>query len=305
MQFTHNNHLKYWISDRLFGERACPFEKYLVSVGSADPDLVKNVSFYDEQLRIAKLVRASLGDELAVMFSGGTDSEIVVKSFLSIGFKPRIVFVRFVGGYNDSDYTIAQKIAFDCCLHLETVDFDVIDFYRSGAAAQLAAEVQCKQIAYLSIYENIRRLGVPAVMGGEIMFRRHVTPAGSRWFYCFRENEDGSAVRFSNKFNLPVVNEWFSYTPETIAIYLNDPGIQWLINTPDNYKLASVSSKNRILQRLFPGLLPKRKTHGYEKLLGFNGETYRTLSLTHPKRLASGIEGIFVEDLMEQLNASR
>lgn len=305
MNFTHGNHLQYTVGGRLWGHRVTCEEPYRVQVGRVDPQHFASSDWYSEQLRTADLVWRDLGPDLVVMFSGGTDSEIVVRSFLKIGVRPRCVFIRFVGDYNAADLILAQRICTELNLELEVIDFDVVEYYRSGRAAELSSALQCRQIAYLSVYENIKSLQCPAVMGGEVLFRRHVDPSGSRWFYCFRENEDASAIRFSIQTGLPLVNEWFSYTPEMIAYYLQHPDIQALISTRFNYKLASVSSKNRILNKLFDGLVPKVKTHGYEKLLGFNGETYRALAATHPKRLASGVDGIFINDLVAQLGISR
>jgi hypothetical protein len=50
-----------------------------------------------------------------------------------------------------------------------------------------------------------------------------------------------------------------------------------------------------------PELLEKRKTHGYEKLLGFNGETYAALYNSHPRRLESSLDGIYVDELQKHL----
>jgi hypothetical protein len=65
--------------------------------------------------------------------------------------------------------------------------------------------------------------------------------------------------------------------------------------------MGSVSSKNSILHQYMPELLEKRKTHGYERLLGFNGETYSALYENQVKRLESSLDGIFIEDLKTQL----
>ena len=138
-------------------------------------------------------------------------------------------------------------------------------------------------------------------MGGEMLFKRHVDRTGSHWYYCIRENEDASAMRFSNKYEIPLVNEWFSYTPEMMGYYLEHPKIHWLFSERYNYKMSSVSSKNNILRSLMPGIIDKKKTHGYEHLMGFNGETYNTLQNSHTKRLESSLDGILVDVLRQQL----
>jgi hypothetical protein len=77
--------------------------------------------------------------------------------------------------------------------------------------------------------------------------------------------------------------------------------IKWLLETPTNGKLASVTTKNRVLHSYMPDLVKKRKTHGFEKLLGFNGETYNELYKSHVKRFASSLDGILIGDLKQQL----
>ena len=301
MNFTFNNHLTYTIGDRLFGNRETPYEKFKVNVGKIDLDYYKTSNWLEEQYRTASLISKEYGNDFVVMFSGGTDSEIVLRALRHIGVNPRVVFVKFKNDYNISDYQIAERVADDVGMKLEVVDFDVKDFYHSGQAFEFASEIQCRQIAYLTVYHHIRQMQLPAIMGGEMMLRRHTSSEGSKWYYCFRENEDASAMRFSLKYNIPLVNEWFSYTPEMMGYYLEHPKIEKLITERYNYKLSSVTSKNAILKELMPDLIDKVKTHGYEKLMGFNGETYNTLHLSHVRRLETSLDGIFIDQLNEQL----
>jgi hypothetical protein len=301
MNFTQNNHLKYTLGGRLFGRRETVYDKFVVSVGKIDLDYYKSSNWLEEQYRTARIVSKEFGKDLVVLFSGGTDSEIVLRAFNHIGLNPRAVFIRFKGDYNLGDYQMAEKIAADIGIKIEVIDFDVIDFYRSGQAAEFSAEIDCRQIAYLSVYHHILKMGLPAVMGGEMLLRRGVSPEGSRWFYCFRENEDASAMRFSLRYNIPLVNEWFSYTPEMMGYYLDHPDIQKLITERYNYKMASVSTKNSVLKQYMPLILDKVKTHGYEELLGFNGETYNSLHRTHIRRLERSLDGIYIDELRTQL----
>ena len=301
MNFTHNNHLTYTIGGRLYGYREYVTEKYVVDIGSIDLDYYAKSDWLTEQRRTADIIYKEYGKDFVVMFSGGTDSEIVLRAYKSIGITPRAVFIRFVGDYNKADLEKAIQITNELDIKLEIMNFDIINFYRNGIAREFASELQCSQMAYLSVYYHIAKLGVPAVMGGEMLLKRAVNKNGSRWFYCFRENEDGSAIRFSKKFNIPLVNEWFSYTPEMMGYYLEHPTIQKLISDKHNGKMASVSTKNSVLYQYMPELMKKIKTHGFEKLLGFNGETYASLSTAFVKRLEPSLDGIYIEDLEKKL----
>lgn len=301
MNFTHNNHLTYSIGGREFGYRENVTEKFKVDIGSIDKDHYAKSSWLKEQARTADLIYKDYGKDFVVMFSGGTDSEIVLHAFKNIGIKPRAVFIKFVGDYNLHDLELAIQITNGLDIKLEIIPFDILNYYRNGMAFEFAKELQCSQMAYLSVYHHIAKLGVPAVMGGEMLMKRHVKPSGSEWFYCFRENEDASAMRFSNKYHIPLVNEWFSYTPEMMGYYLERPRIQDMLTDKHNGKMTSVSTKNTVLNYLHPGLLPKIKTTGFEKLLGFNGESYANLATTFVKRLEPSLDGIYIKDVYKKL----
>lgn len=301
MNFTNNNHLQYSIGGREFGYREDVTEKYKVKVGTIDYDHYLKSNWLDEQYRTADLIYKDFGKDFVVMFSGGTDSEIVLRAFKKIGITPRAAFIRFSNDYNLQDYIIADEIAKSLDVKLEVFDFDIVNFHRNGKSAIYAKELQCSQLAYLSVYYHIAKLAVPAVMGGEMLLKRSVSKNGSRWFYCFRENEDASAMRFSNKYHIPLVNEWFSYTPEMMLYYLENSTIRSLITERYNGKLASVSTKNKVLKSLMPELVKKIKTTGFEKLLGFNGESYAQLSTLMPKRLEPSLDGIYIDELYKQL----
>jgi hypothetical protein len=74
-----------------------------------------------------------------------------------------------------------------------------------------------------------------------------------------------------------------------------------LITDRFNYKLTSVSSKNLILKKLYPDIKLRIKTHGFERLLGFNGEVYNKLRTKTIPRLEPSLDGIFIPDLILHL----
>jgi hypothetical protein len=299
--FTLNNYLKYDIGGVPFGFRTNSVEKYKVYASAVDKDLYRKSSYREELRRTADIVYRDLGKDLVLFLSGGSDSEITLRNFLEIGVKPRCVILDFIGGYNAPDVNEAIEISKELDVSLERIPFDIIDFYKSGIVQEFGKEVQCTQITYLMVYYTVMKLSLPSVMGGEVFLSRNVSRNDSFWYYTFRENEDASAMRFSNKYNIPLVNEWFSYTPELLLYYLEHPRIQSLINNKYNYKLTSVSSKNDILKDLYPSVRPKLKTHGFERLRGFNFEVYKKLESEQIRRLESSIDGIEISNIIKQL----
>lgn len=301
MHYTKNNHLFYTIGDRKFGYRETPYEKFKVFTGKIDHDTYRTSSWREELRKTADIVLREYGRDLVLFLSGGTDSEIVLRNFLEIGFKPRCAIIKFKNDYNIGDVNEAIELTKLLDIKLDILEFDIKDFWKCGEAQEFSSAIDCTQITYLMVYYHIKKLGFPAVMGGEQFLRRHVSAKGSTWYHCFRENEDASAMRFSEKYNIPLVNEWFSYTPEMMLYYLEDPDIQRLITERHNYKLTSVSSKNVILKKLYPDIKLRIKTHGFERLLGFNGEVYNRLRSNTTLRLEPSLDGIFIPDLILQL----
>ena len=298
--FTYKNHLKYNIGGREYGYRQNGTEKYSVKIGSVDFDHYRKNNYKKEIARIADLVLKDLGKDFVLFLSGGTDSEIVLRSFLDIGFKPKCCTIKFKDDYNCQDVLESIEVAKELDVSLDIIDFDVKDFYYSGQAEEFAREIQCTQITYLMIYYHVYKLGLPSVMGGELLLTRNISSSSNYWYYTFRENEDASAMRFSNRYKIPLVNEYFSYTPEIMLYFLESTfGVQNLLN--DKYKLTSVSSKNDILKRLYPCVRKKIKTHGFEKLLAFNYECYKNILKNEYRRLESSLDGIPLDTVIKKL----
>jgi hypothetical protein len=301
MNFTYQNHLKYFIDDREYGYRETEIDKFKVKLGAVDPDQYRTSSFENELHRTAKLIQEDLGKDLILFLSGGTDSEIVLRNFIHNGCKPRCAMIAFKGGYNAGEVVEAKLIAKELDVKLDIIDFDVKDFFFSGEATEFGEKIQSTQITYIMVYNQILKLGAPAVMGGEAGLTRQVNKDGSFWYYAFRENEDASAMRFSLKYNIPLVNEYFSYTPELLLYYLESDGVKSLVTEKYNYKLTAASSKNKILATLYPKFRRKPKKHGFESLIAFNGIAYEKIGFNQIPRLESSLDGIPYDIAVKQL----
>jgi hypothetical protein len=278
-------------------------EKFKINVGAIDFEYYKKNTWLDEQYRVASIIHNEFGKDFVVMIQGDIDSEIILQAFNHLGITPRVIFVKFKNDYNLENLKIAHTITADIGIDLEVIEFDVIDFYKSGQAYELAGNIQCCWMPNLILYHHILKMQMPTVIGKEILLRRHATLDNSKWYYCFRENEDASAMRFSLKYGIPLVNEWFSYTPEMIGYYLDSPLIKKLTANQVNYKLASTSSKRDILKTLMPSI--NNLSTDVNPLMGFNKETNYRLCKSYPKRLASSLDGIFIDSLKIQLFGDR
>lgn len=292
MNYTFDNHLKYWIGERLWDIRKNPLEKFEVDIGTIDPAYYNKTSFQNECYRIADNIWKESGGDIVIFLSGGTDSEIVARSFVEIGIKPICYTVRFTEGWNQHNVDEAIDCANDLGLQHNIINFNVTDFINSGEAKEFSKKISCTQIQYLILYHNIIKLGMPATMGGEVLLKRKANVSPNLWYLTYREDEDASAIRASKLSGIPIIQEWFLYTPEIILKYLESPGTQNLILGKNNFKLNSASSKNMILKTLFPAITGRLKSHGWEKILGLNLQCLRELSRELILPLEPSLDGI-------------
>lgn len=302
MEFTLNNHLKYFINEELFGIRKNPLDRYTVEVGKIDEDHYKKSSLYLELLRTADLVHNQLGNDFEIYFSGGTDCEIVIKSFLAIGIKPKLLTIRYTDNSNSFEVVQAQRIAIDLGLKLEIIDFDVREFYFSGESAILSQQIYCPQLLFCVLFEVVKRRQTAAVMGGNVPLTKKIGNFDPYWYYTYVEYEESCSIRFSQRFNIPTIYEFFSYTPEAMLFWLESEGIKKLVND-DNFKLKAESSKNKILVDDLPqfNIELRIKTHGWEKTTAFNHEASRHLSSKLIPRLTDCLDGIEYTEVIKKL----
>lgn len=299
MNYTQNNHLYYTIDGRRFGNRERPEEEFRVFVGKIDPDVYRTSSWREELHKTADTVLREYGRDLVLFLSGGSDSEIVLRNFVEIGFKPRCILLEFTGGYNAADCREAVELARCLDVRLDVIPVDIKEYYYSGEIYELSQQLQCSQIAYLNVYNHVKRIGAPAVMGGEQLLRKLDTQYERCWYHCYRENQDASAVRFSEQTGIPIVNEWFSYTPEMMLYYIEQPEIQQIIE--ENVSSDTSRRKNVILQRLYPELRKKAKSHGFEQLVDFNIEVTTDLKSRMIPRTHPSLDGVRLRDLYQML----
>jgi ABC-type dipeptide/oligopeptide/nickel transport system permease component len=268
------------LSKTLFVERSLPL--FALQFGASDTG--RDIGYELRQRALPSLALALPTFLLGVFV-------VVVASLIMVFFRNTYVelwsvaFAVFLLSVSGLFYIIAGQFLFSTVLKLVPA---------SGFATGL------NMVVFLLLPVVI---GIVSRMGGEALLTRAVSLDNSYWYYTFRENEDASAMRFSNQYNIPLVNEWFSYTPELLLYYLENPSIQELTTNRFNYKLTSVSSKNKILKRLCPYATPKKKTHGFESLLAFNHLAYKDIGKDQIKRLEHSLDGIPMDKVLQQLRA--
>lgn len=302
--FTHNNHYKHFIDDELFGVRTSKFQQYSTDVGSVDMDYYRKNDYNKERLRIAQLQYNDLGQDLVLFVSGGLDSEIMVRSYVEQGLKPLCIIIKFKGDYNISDVNEAVSLLTELRVPYKIIDYDIKDFYHSGAAAELAVEIQCELLPFLAFFDVSRKLGVPTVLGGELLLERYRGPNQvPQWVLRNLETYEAAHVRFSKKYNIPFIIEWFSYTPEIMLYYLENIQVKKLME-PNSAYWSITPMKNTILRSIIPNLRVKSKGTGYENLKGLLVESKQILGSLMPENIGDSHPYLHYNEVINKLKGT-
>jgi hypothetical protein len=301
---THNNHYKHFIDGELFGVRTNKFQQYTTDVGTIDMDYYLKNDYNKERLRIAQLQYNDLGSDLVLFVSGGLDSEIMVRSYVEQGLKPLCIIIKFNGDYNSGDVNEAVDLLTELEVAYKIIDFDVKEFYHSGRAAELAREIQCELLPFLVFFDISRTLGVPTVLGGELLIEKYrIVNHAHEWVLRNFETYEAAHVRFSKIYNIPFVIEWFSYTPELMLYYLEHPRVK-SIQLPTSPFLSITPVKNQILREIIPGLRKKSKGTGFENLKGLLHESKQMLGALMPENIGDSHPYLTYKEVMIKLQGT-
>lgn len=274
-ELTDKNHLKWFINGREFEERVSERDTFDVQLGKVQVDKVKD--FRTELYTAMSRLVDTHGTDLEVFYSGGADSEVLLRVLLDIGVKPKVFTIVFEDGANAHETDNAREFCFQKGLTQVTLKQDLAKYLRDEEYLDLAITYQCSQIAYLNVLGMAKKVcSCPVLMGGEVYLQKHQRPGlevqtPEEWYYIYRENEDAFTYRFSLGERLPVVNEVFTYTPELLYSYLTDPIVAEVADNKVPGKITLLSIKKKVYEKhLGYPLLAQTKYHGYESRLWTN-----------------------------------
>lgn len=292
--FTHNDHLKFFIDDKLYSDRTNYHQIYKIIYGAPLRSNIDSSSWQKENEKAVEIIYSHFNKNINILFSGGADSEIVANQFTLKNIHPKLFFILFSSGANKDEYAMAIKSANRLNLPLNVINFNVEHFFDSGRAKRIAQETQCSQMAYLIFFEIFKQLQEPFVLGGEVFLIKQ----DNKWLINFSENDDAAFIRFSIKNKIPIINEWFSFTPEMIYFFLTHPKMQNILNNPNIFR--STHSKNEVLLDLFPLVEHRTKSSSFRNCFINNSFYYHELRKSF--QLSTGnLQGVYVDDFVNSV----
>ena len=275
MYITHNNHLQFgWGNgtsnfDNKFGE-------FWVKYGRAS---YIPLSFKDECIRAAKLIGESTKKPILVFFSGGIDSEIMVRSFIESGVEFETVVMKYKYRHddhiNENETKRTFEIAIEHDLVCHTITVDVEEFFKNRLP-ELCRRYKTNSWSKLLVTEIIRQFSNYhcVIGGGEMSLQRHKTNGrrGLTGLYLEEELVNIAAIEVANDVGTTVSNRFYMYTPELMLSWLTDPMVSHWIKYENalNSKYTNLNYygiKTYMMYKHWPTMSIRPKVSGLERMM--------------------------------------
>lgn len=262
---SENNWYKWWYG----GDKT-------VSRQPADLDFFTEYTRTDKKIKSFKEellanARSTLdhypGLKPCVFFSGGMDSELIVRSYLAIGADPNIYIIRYEKDYNLYDVSYAVTICNSLNLEYKIIDFQLEKFYEqhSETVSEQAQIDRPRMLPHLKFSEYVDGLTI-------------VGHSDVRWFRS-NENYDEKGIWLGQDFehdigcdkynilhNIPAVYQWWKWSPGIVLSYTKLKWFQDLVNDRYPGRLGINSTKINGFREVYPEMLYREKQTGFEKI---------------------------------------
>lgn len=280
---SYNNTFKYGYNGEWFNFRSSPDDIWKAEYSP----VTRNVgNFRYECIETAKLIRDSTSLPIDITFSGGSDSEAMIHSFMDAGINFNTIIMKFKDDLNAHDI----KYAFEWCQKYSItptiIEFNARKFFEEDAW-EYAEKIYCVNPLILPHCWLIDQLDGYVVIGsGDIILAKNTyvseTNPNVSWIerknmgwdwndpnwkydqkWYLREGEAISAThRHFMKDNRHGCPAFYQFNPEIMLAHMIEPEITTL---PYSTEVSAWNVKYKIYQRLW-NMTPRQKYDGCERL---------------------------------------
>ena len=225
-------------------------------------------SFKEELILAAKSVLETFPNiRPTIMFSGGADSELVLRTYLSIGANPKVCIVRYENDYNLYDVSYAITVCSMLDVEFDIIDFNLQKFYENDAEqiSEIAQIDRPRALVYCKFLEMIEHM--PIIGEGDPYWVRLDDDYSRKGNWVYRESETFIGwYKYANYLNKPSVPQFFKWTPELVLSHTKLSWFTKLINDEYYGKLGTNSTKLLGYREIYPDMIKRAKKTGFEKI---------------------------------------
>jgi len=253
--FYKDNWLAWTYDGVKFGNKTTPQSKFEFQINKTILRPLK--SHKQELLENTRVIRDSFNEPFDLLFSGGIDSEIVLRCHVELKIPINVFIFKYEKDYNCHDVQHALRICEELNVTPTVIDFDLAKFFETdaydiwkiGYFKRAGTLPHMKMIEYL---DNIPLMGegVPSWKFNN-----------GNWQFHLEESWHGQSV-YCASINRTMIADWYEYSPEVLVSHALLPRIQNLINSKVNVDYDQI--KHFLYKKLWPEIAIRPKRNGFE-----------------------------------------
>lgn len=244
-------------------------------------DCDTEMTFPDAIKRALELI-SQTHDNIIVQYSGGLDSEIIIREAIKSGIDVTPYTLRFHNNLNEHEIYYCKLLESDLGIEVKYIDIDIEAWwsdpeFHKGYCHYITHQGMWHPAAPLAWWmrERISEIhGDCCVINGSgdpPLIRRPDRHNICSWQWGISYNLDGHWKRLSyseQKFpqDVPL---FFLYIPELHYSYLTHDVVNECVQ-PNSFKLGPTSTRHKLYLEYYPEITPRTKYHGFENLLKLN-----------------------------------
>lgn len=256
--FYKDNWLAWTYDGVKFGNKTTPQSKFEFQINKTILRPLK--SHKQELLENTRVIRDSFNEPFDLLFSGGVDSEIVLRCHVELKIPINVFIFKYEKDYNCHDVRHALRICEELNVTPTVIDFDLAKFFETdaydiwkmGYFHKAGMLPHLKMIEYL---DNIPVLGdgVPAWSFKD-----------SKWQFELNEADHSQSI-YGIAIARPMIGCWFEYSPEVILSHMRLPNMQRLINNAvPGDQFSFDITKYYLYKKIWPEIHIRVKRNGFE-----------------------------------------
>lgn len=246
-----------WYYDGVeMGHKTSLDSKFTISV---KPTIDRKVNSYKEELlKNAELTRAAFAEPFDLMFSGGVDSEAVLRSYLELKIPVNVYTFKYENDYNLFDLEHARRICRELNVKLNIIDFNLKKFYENDAydVWRTGYYLAAGQLPHMKMFDYLDN--IPIMGSANPLWEYH----DNKWTFDLDEKYHSQSI-YCNTVNRPAIIDWYEYSPELIIAYMNHRVTYNLLKKPGNWKTFEMA-KYLLYKSIWKDIVIRPKYIGYE-----------------------------------------
>lgn len=267
---VYNNYYQcYFNKDPSHVFRKDIYDKWEVHFTSVESREIKSLK--EETLNSCELMYDAFKSHtptLNLLFSGGMDSECLLRCFNQLGIPVNPIIIVHEYFPNAPEIRNAFKVCDQLSITPTVFNLNLHELYESGVFHEMGKKFQTARIGQLELLYVMDKIQEPSISAddiqmtfissGENLLKPNETEF-QEWYYEVREDEDGLYDRYAALTGIPNIADTFKYTPQNWAALVMAPHIQDIVFLPKG-KASAYSTKNKMMSKEF-SVLNRDKTN--------------------------------------------